>query len=954
MRYYREVSSAARAAALVAAFAVCSCAAGSVQSDSGLDASFSSPGSAYAQYRGRYAAVPLGEKDVPVDVFAYSAGDGVSEAGSIAGEGRALRVEEDGYIEYTFFLEQPGLYNLRLEYYPVESRGISLEWSLSINGEVPFAGADQLVFPRVWGDGGEVRKDKRGNEIRPPQVEKPRWETAYCRDSRGYNAEPYLFSFPAGQNTLRLSGTSEPLVLRSLVLAAPRGMIPYARYIAGVDPGAYQNRDKTFIAKFQGEEAKYRSDPSLYAQYDRSSGATEPASASRITLNMTGGDRWRTAGQWIEWEIEAPEDGMYRLSIKARQNYNRGFVSSRSVMIDGEIPCVEMAAVPFRYDNKWGIYTLKDAEGKDLFLPLTEGKHLVRLQVALGELGPILEDIQESVFRLNGMYRKILALTGAEPDIYRDYRVEVVFPEVVRAMGEESAVLYRLADRLTAYAGERSPQAAAALTLARQLAAFEDRPEKIPPGLSNFKSNTGSLGSGIITLSESRLDIDYLVLSAAEAKLPAAGDTFLRRAAHEMLSFLASFFTDYNSIGDSSGSGAVVLWLASGRDQSSILKTIIDDSFTPQTGIPVSVRLVGSDAIMPAVVAGTGPDVALTMGTGDPVNYAMRKAVADLSVFPDFEAVIGQFHPSALTPFRYAGGVYALPETQRFHVMFYRKDIMDELGLEPPETWTDFIKLLPVLQKNSMNAAVPTLAAPAAGGVDIAGFLAQLYQRSGALYNAEGSRTALDSPGAAAAFDAYTKFFTHYGTPASYDFVNRFRTGENPLAFAEFTNFNTLEVSAPEIRGLWSFGLLPGIRRADGTLDRSMSAVSTGAVMFAGAKNPDAAWEFLRWWVSAETQARYGRELESIMGAAARYDTANLAAFEKIGWKAGDLAVLREQRNWAVGTPEVPGGYYANRYITNAARRVVNDGAEPRETLLEYNRAINEELSKKRKEFGLE
>ena len=32
------------------------------------------------------------------------------------------------------------------------------------------------------------------------------------------------------------------------------------------------------------------------------------------------------------------KDGLYTLSVKGRQNYNRGFVSSRSVSIDGECP----------------------------------------------------------------------------------------------------------------------------------------------------------------------------------------------------------------------------------------------------------------------------------------------------------------------------------------------------------------------------------------------------------------------------------------------------------------------------------------------------------------------------------------------------------------------------------------------------------------------------------------
>jgi hypothetical protein len=59
-------------------------------------------------------------------------------------------------------------------------------------------------------------------------------------------------------------------------------------------------------------------------------------------LNYIGGDTWRSNGQWIEWDFEVPEDGYYHIMVKGRQNYNRGSVSSRSVLIDGEIPFAEM------------------------------------------------------------------------------------------------------------------------------------------------------------------------------------------------------------------------------------------------------------------------------------------------------------------------------------------------------------------------------------------------------------------------------------------------------------------------------------------------------------------------------------------------------------------------------------------------------------------------------------
>jgi hypothetical protein len=99
---------------------------------------------------------------------------------------------------------------------------------------------------------------------------------------------------------------------------------------------------------------------------------------------------------------------------------------------------------------------------------------------------------------------------------------------------------------------------------------------------------------------------------------------------------------------------------------------------------------------------------------------------------------------------------------------------------------------------------------------------------------------------------------------------------------------------------------------------------------------------------------RFGRELESVMGAAARYATANVAAFERLAWGANEMAVLSEQRSWTIGTPEIPGGYYVSRHITNAVRRALNEGEDTRETLLDYSRMINDELIKKRKEFGLE
>jgi ABC-type glycerol-3-phosphate transport system substrate-binding protein len=927
----------------------------------GFDLSGASTGrtNTYSRYIERYAIAfpppPNGTQDIPINIFEWSDAEGVSILENFENESRVLRTEEASFIEYRINLEREGFYFVYLEYFPLTSRGINIERSFKINGETPFLGADRLVFYRVWGDGANIRYDNQGNEIRPPQVELPRWESAYFRDSLGFITDPYSFYFPAGENVIRLEGINEPAAIRAFSLKAPVSTKSYQEYIAGVDTNQYQNNRSNYIQRIQGEHAVRRSDPSLYAVYDRSSGATDPASVAKIRLNMIGGYSWNMAGQWVEWEFNIPEDGMYRFSIKGRQNYNRGFVSNRSVMIDGQILCQELAAVPFSYSNRWNMVTFNDRNG-DMFFPLERGTHTLRMQVTLGELGDMLNTMEESIYRLNGIYRKILVLTGTEPDPYRDYRVDMVYPEVITAMELEAKILYKLVDDLTRYSGERSAQAAATLTLARQLELFIRRPDKIPRTLANFKANISSLGDSLLALSDSSLDIDFIYVSAANANIPKVRENFFVAASHEIRSFISSFFVDYNSLGDvyRRGTNVVEVWMLAGRDQSTILKAMVDDTFTPLTGIRVNVKLVAADAVMPAVVAGTGPDMALTVPGGDPVNYAVRKAALDISKFKGYEELIKELSPSVIVPFMYDGGVYGLPETQYYHVMYYRKDIFEELELELPDTWDDLINILPIIQKNNMNVGIPSVATNVQASIDFSNFLAHLFQRGGRLYNDEGSRTLLDSETAIEAFDVYTKFYTHYKTPVVYDFVNRFRTGEMPLAFADYTWFNTLEVFAPELRGLWGFARMPGLKKSDGSVDRSVPTGTLAAMIFSNSRNPELAWEFLKWWISADTQLRFGRELESIMGAAARYPTANYEAFKRLSWGSEQMAVLDEQRAWTVGVPEVPGGYFVSRHITNAVRRILNEGEDTRETLLDYTITINDELIKKRKEFGLE
>ena len=905
----------------------------------------------YAMFLSNHEHVPPGTHTVYVDLFNPTDGHGFFVKYGFMGEERVLYTEEESEITFEIYLSAAGMFNVFLEYFPVESRGIDITREIRINGEVPFTGAELVVFRRVWGcsDVG-VRIDTQGNEIRPPQIERPRWEFDFFRDRLGFYPEPYQFFLDAGLNTVTIVGHNEPMAIRSLSLIPVRRMPTFAEFIRETN---LQPVTDDFQVRIQGQHSTVRSAPSLFPLFDNSSSITEPSSPSLIVLNMIGGEPWRLPGQWIEWEVYAPRAGLYRISISARQSYNRGFVSSRAVMVNGVIPFAEAAAVPFGFNNSWDIKTLTDAYGNDLLFPFNAGLNTIRMEVTLGELGVLIDRLLDSVYRLNEAYRQILVLTGPTPDSLRDYRVHYWLPEVMVALHHEIGILYRLHEDLVEVFGDRNEHTGLIASMLRRLQTFYTRPERIPIELVSFRIGVTAMGDAARVLTEGQLDVNFIIVSGTGAEIPVIRETFFARAWHEMRAFAASFTMDFDSVGDVyHGDDVIYVWIPSGRDQAMVFKSMIDDTFIPQTGIRVNMRLVDGGAILPAVVAGIAPDLVVSIGLPDPVNFAMRNAVVDLTTFPDFHEVRQRFAESAMVPFEFQGGYYALPETQVFNVMFYRRDILAELGVELPNTWDDVQALMPILQRNNMFIGIPAVGDPLAP--NLGGFLTQLYQRDGFLFNEEHSRTILDSEEALAAFEAYTRFFTHLGSPQAYDFNNRFRSGEMPIGFADFTNFNVLSVFAPEIMGQWGFALMPGIEEPDGTINRMVPAGGAATVIFRQSQNQDLAWEFLKWWTSAEAQLRFARELESIMGAAARFPTANIEAFSRLPWSTSDMQVINAQREWTLGTPEVPGGYYVHRHLLNAIRRVINQNVDTRETLLDFNIVINRELINKRREFGLE
>lgn len=887
--------------------------------------------------------------------------------GSYEGRNDVLIFNNDrnNWFEYEFEVPEEGLYEIVVTYqnYRDEETSQSASYrpatlSMQIDREFPFREARSIKFPRYFRDTFPLEMDDYGDHIRPKPIEIIQWVDLPVTDyDNSYNG-PLTWHLTKGTHTLRFEGNSS-IVIDTIEFRPPTEYKTYEEYRAQYPEMKDLNVEPIII---EAEVMTQKNEVSIQMEADQDAFMSPKANGRRI-FNFTGGNRWAKGGETIVWEFDVPESGWYKIGYRALNNLHSNKSSFRTIKINGEVPFEDLVEYGTPFSSSWQGYVLSDENDEPYAIYLEEGKNTLEMVVNFAPLKSIQVLLETVTQELGMVSRDLQVLTRGEVDRNRTWDIANNFPEIPAMLEIIREKLVLMGDMWLAVNGQTDNNYQSVLTSIQDIDDLLEKVNEIPYRMDNISMIQSKIGTLAAQITAQPIALDRIYIYPYNEEFPRMKANFWEKTTTGFMNFVRSF-TEEDKL-SANDENVLNVWMFYGRDYVNLLQELTDQYFTPETGIDVKIDLLPrEDLLVLSNAVNKTPDVALGIGEGRPSEFAFRDSAVDLSQFEGFEDLAKDFAPGALLPYYYEGGYYAMPETMQFKMLYYRIDIMDRLGLEIPDTWDDVYEMLPTLQQNGYNFFIP-----------LNEYLTFVYQNGADFYANDGMTTGLDSPEGFRAFKMVTELFSVYGIDRQVpSFYQHFRDGTMPIGFTDLNHYLQMLVAAPELTGWWGMAPMPGIENEDGVVERwsggnigmlsqglggfggamtgSGGASQTAAMIMKKANNPDWAWQFIEWWLSAPIQEQFGSELEGFYGPSFRWNTANLEAFTRLPWTNEELEVILEQWKWYKSMVNVPGSYFIPRELSNAWNRTVVDGMNYRNSLEIGIMNINRELIRKQQEFG--
>lgn len=842
-----------------------------------------------------------------------------------------------------------GRYVMSFDYLSYDESILPVEMGMKIDGGYPFYEARSMKFETTWvSDGVDV--DRYGNEIVSLPDKLIRWEHKEVMDASYRYSDPLPVELTAGVHKLELNIQEGTLLLGNISLEAPGDVAEYA--------GSTKAEGNALIT-IEAEDFYQRNDSSIHAIGEYGS-SLSPLSATTTVLNIIDEDSFNEAGQTVSYQFHVDNAGYYYIGMNYRQSEKNDFPVFVDWKIDGEIPNSAFKSYQVEAANKFRTVTLTDDNDDKLSVYLEPGDHIISLTISADNLRYALEAVDEIMSGISDLSLEVTKVAGTNKDKYRDLKLTRYIPDVQDRLLGWVDELYSLAEQAQPYVNAKSPDKVAAfsylLIAANQLKSLAEKPNELVYRVDELSTSVNSINTQIANfvdlINDNDLSIDRIYIYQDGARLP-KGQNIFQSIGTSLKRFGYSFMGQSYSASNTDESH-IQVWVNRPRTYVEIMQKMIDEKFTPETGIEVDLSIMtDAQKLILSNASGDTTDIATGINYSIPFDLAIRGSLVDLSKFDNYKEVFGRYSEGLLVPSVVGDGLYSLPETMNFYVMFYRTDILSKLGLSVPNTMDELIAMLPDLQMRGLNVYYPTAAMLVMRNFH--GTTPIIYQMDGALYGNTALDILVDSEATVEGFTELTELFTLYDLPVDVpNFYQHFRNGDLPIGIADFNSYNLILNAAPEIANSWSIALVPGIEDEEtGEVKRYMSGGAESTVMFSSDdEREQKAWQFMEWWSRADIQAEFGQRLQILYGDEYIWPTANLEAFERLPYPTSDKDIILTQAQYILETPRLLGSYMMERELSNAFNDVVVNGDTVRSRIDEVAKTVLRETERKLEEFG--
>jgi multiple sugar transport system substrate-binding protein len=304
-------------------------------------------------------------------------------------------------------------------------------------------------------------------------------------------------------------------------------------------------------------------------------------------------------------------------------------------------------------------------------------------------------------------------------------------------------------------------------------------------------------------------------------------------------------------IDDSPATGTVEVWAMGNEGE--VLPELAEQFMAENPDVDIRVTAVpweaAHDRIATAIAGGETPDITM-LGTTWVGEFAGSGAFEPT---PDGLVDESSFFEGSWGTTVVDGVSYGVPWYVDTRVLYYRTDLAEAAGVEPPTTWDEYQEFARALQGAGAEWGVSL----PPGGLDAWLYVAPLaWQVGGEIMNEDQSAFTLDTPEWTEALSFYDSFFEEgIAEPVRLEvgeIEQEFIDGDVGSFFSGPFHVSLLqEQGGPEFADRFAVAMVPG--------EESRTSFTGGGnlAVFDDTENRDAAWKFVRWLSEPETQVEW-------------------------------------------------------------------------------------------------